>query len=163
MEENLDDATIEYLQRTDERYSYNMFEPEKAMICYLTLPPQTAKWDVRLDRDCDDFYGDSASSMMIDRNSLDLTEEHQRLFARAMSRLALKPSAHPSQLRTTLSATPAVASSSLTRASSSATNGDTLAKEETRKDAKITKRVKALNESQWPKLMCLVNTNCRPY
>ncbi|KAG9581548.1 hypothetical protein KCU77_g11685, partial [Aureobasidium melanogenum] len=150
MDENLDDATIEYLQRTDRRYSQGLFELEKATICYLILPPQTAKWRIHLDRDCDDFSGESARSMLIDRNSLDLTEEHRRLFTRAMSRLAFKPSVHPSQLRATLSAAFSVTGSSSRHAPPPATDKNPPAEEKSRKDAIITNRVKALNEKrQW--------------
>lgn len=163
MHENLDDATVEYLERTDERYSRSLFEPDKTTICYLVLPPRAAKWDIQLDRDCDEYYGASANSMLIDHNSLDLTEAHQRLFARAMSQLALRPSAHPSQLRTILSTSPSIASSSTKQARSSSTNKSTPAEKKAKKDAMITKRVNALNESQWPKLMCLVNTDCYAY
>jgi hypothetical protein len=54
---------------------------------------------------CDYYYGESVSSILVDPNSVALTEEHQRRFARAMLRLALEPSVHPSQLMQEMSVT----------------------------------------------------------
>jgi hypothetical protein len=99
MHEILDSSTAGYLKRNDQHYSYRR-GPEKATICYLVLPSRTAKWETRLDPSCrgsDYYYGESATSMIVDRSSLDLTEKHQRRFARAMLRLALNHQyTHPS-------------------------------------------------------------------
>lgn len=163
MHENLDAYTITYLKGNVERYSHKVACPEKAMICYLILPTQSAQWNVRLDpspRDSGDYYGESASSMLVDRNSHELTEEHQQRFAQAMLRLALKPSAHPSQLYNTLSATSTLDNSSLRQVPLPAANQNVSTEERKKRDAITTKRIKSLNESQWPKLMFLVNTNC---
>ncbi|KAG9518736.1 hypothetical protein KCV07_g5331, partial [Aureobasidium melanogenum] len=164
MHENLDSSTIAYLKGNVERYSHNKAFPEKATICYLVLPTQSAQWKLRLDpisRESGDYFGESASSMLLDRNSLDLTEEHQKRFARVMLRLALKPSVHPSQLYKTLSATSSIGdSSSLRQIPLPAANENASAEAREKKDAITTRRIQALDESQWPKLMFLVSTNC---
>lgn len=163
MHENMDASTITYLKGNVERYSHKVSCPEKATICYLILPTQSAQWNVRLDpysRDSGDYYGESASSMLVDRNSLELTGEHQQRFARAMLRLALKPSAHPSQLYKTLSATSSIGNSSLRQVPLPAAHENISTEERKKRDAITTKRIKFLDESQWPKLMFLVNTDC---
>ncbi|KAH0016090.1 hypothetical protein KCU78_g7975, partial [Aureobasidium melanogenum] len=163
MHENLDASTIAYLKGNVERYSHKVTCPEEATICYLILPTQSAQWKVRLDpisRDSGEYYGESASSMLVDRNSLDLTEGHQKRFAQAMLRLALKPSVHPSQLYKTLSATSFIGNSSLRQFPLPAANEKVSIEERKKRDAITTKRIKSLDESQWPKLMFLVNTDC---
>ncbi|KAI4723420.1 hypothetical protein E4T48_00304 [Aureobasidium sp. EXF-10727] len=166
MHENLDDSTTEYLKSTDRRFARSASDPEKATICYLVLPTQAAQWRVRLDplcRDSGEYSGDSANSVLIDRSLLDLTEEHQRRFARAMLQLALKPSVHPSQLRGALSAASSSSISSslpLRRVPVPPTDTDLSVEEKAKRDAMTTKRIKDLETSQWPKLMFLVNQHC---
>ncbi|KAI4738869.1 hypothetical protein E4T50_10658 [Aureobasidium sp. EXF-12298] len=158
MYENLDTSTIQYLERTDTRYSFGGSETQKATICYLILPSQTAKWDTRLDDSIGDYYGESANSMLVDRSSLDLSEEHQRRFARAMLRLALKPSVHPSQLQKNLSATSTLGKlPSPKQAPISATDKKVSKKENAKRDAVTTSRINNLEQSQWPKLMLLAS------
>ncbi|KAI5196760.1 hypothetical protein E4T42_02390 [Aureobasidium subglaciale] len=166
--ENLSDSTKKYLCDCDERFSKVHSDPEKVAICYLVLPSRSTKWEVRLDpisRESGSYYGESATSMLVDRNSLDLTEEHQQRFARAMSRLALKPSVHPSQLQTTL-----LASCSMTASSPSLMQYPRRAKKEQpsaedieKKHTAITGRIRDMEKTHWPKLMLLVNHNCHEF
>ncbi|KAK6006155.1 hypothetical protein QM012_006565 [Aureobasidium pullulans] len=163
MHENLNTSTIAYLKSNVPRYSYEVTCPEKATICYLILPTQSAQWTVRLDPnsiDSGEYYGESASSMLVDRNSLDLNQEHQKRFARAMLRLGLKPSVHPSQLYKTLSATSSVGDSTFRQVPPPAADKNASTEERKKRDAITTERIRSLNESQWPKLMFLVNTDC---
>jgi hypothetical protein len=159
MQENLDASTIEYMQRTHTRFSFS--EAEKATICYLVLPSRTVKWETRFDassRDSGYYHGESANSMLVDPSSLALTEEHKRRFARAMLRLALQPSVHPSQLQKDLSATSAIDDPpSLKKASLSTSNKKVSKKNIEKKDAIITRRISSLEQSQWPKLMLLTS------
>ncbi|KAH0359889.1 hypothetical protein KCU65_g9716, partial [Aureobasidium melanogenum] len=163
MHENLDTTTTEYLKRT-KRFSHTMFDPQQATICYLILPTRAAQWGARVDPDCGfsgDLFGFSANSMLVDSDSLSLTEERQRRFARVMLRLALKPSVHPSQLRAALSAAPAISSSSspLRQVPFPTTDGNLSVKEKAKRDAATKKRIKDLEASHWPKLMLLVDQN----
>ncbi|KAG9630540.1 hypothetical protein KCU95_g12475, partial [Aureobasidium melanogenum] len=163
MHENLDTPTIEYLKRT-KRFSHKMGNPERATICYLILPTRAAQWGTRIDPECGfsgDLFGSSANSMLVDCSSLSLTEEHQRRFARAMLRLALKPSGHPSQLRGALSAASAMSTSSspLRQVPFPTTDGDLFVEEKTKRDTATKKRIKDLEASHWPKLMLLVDQN----
>jgi hypothetical protein len=162
MHENLDDDTIEYLDTTHTRYSNGDSPTQKATICYLVLPSRTAQWGTRLDADCIDndyLCGESGSSMLVDRSSLDLTAEHQRRFARAMMRLALKPSVHPSQLQQNLSATPTLddptSPKNAPHSTSNKKNTKSSKKGNSKKDDATTRRIKNLEQSHWPKLMLL--------
>jgi hypothetical protein len=162
MHENLDADTIEYLNRTDTRHARGGSATEKATICYLVLPSQTAQWKTRLDADCIDsdyFYGQSGSSMLVDRSSLDLTAEHQRRFVRAMMQLALKPSVHPSQLQNNLSATPTLDDPPSPKKVAQSTpikkNKKVSKKGSSKKDKITARRINNLEQSQWPKLMLL--------
>jgi hypothetical protein len=163
MHETLDPSTVEYLKSTEDRYSYRS-EPEKVTVCYLILPSRTAHWETLLDpalADCGRYQGVSASSMLVDRSSLDLTSEHQRRFARAMLRLALKPSVHPSQLQDNLSAASTIGNSpSLKPSPRPASNKEVSGKDEIDPDTVTTKRIKDLEQSQWPKLMLLASHSC---
>ncbi|CAD0097861.1 unnamed protein product [Aureobasidium mustum] len=157
-------STTEYLNRTDKRYKIAASDPEKATICYLVLPTQAAQWEVQLDPMCsstDSVFGSSASSILVDRNSMSLTEDHQRRFARALLHLGLKPSVHPSQLRGALSATSTVSNSSTPsrQVPFPTTNQNVSFEEKTKRDAATTERIKGLEKSQWPKLMLLVDHN----
>lgn len=158
MHEILDSDTTKYLKRTNQRYHFRS-GPEKATICYLVLPYQNALWETHFDPMCegsDCYYGESATSMLVDRSSLNLTEEHQRRFARAMRRLALKPSVHPSQLQDVLSATSAISyCPSPEQTTSSASNKDLPEKGNEEEDLATTRRINNLEQSQWPKLMLL--------
>ncbi|KAH0274306.1 hypothetical protein KCU91_g5350, partial [Aureobasidium melanogenum] len=163
MHENLDTTTTEYLKRI-KRFSHTMCDPQKATICYLILPTRAAQWGTRIGPDygfSGDFSGSSANSMLVDSDSLSLTEERQRRFARVMLRLALKPSVHPSQLRGALSAAPAISSSSspLRQLPFPTTDGNLSVKEKTKRNAATKKRIKDLEASHWPKLMLLVDQN----
>jgi hypothetical protein len=159
MYENLDASTIKYLERTDDRYSKGMSETTKATICYLTLPSQSARWATQPKEspegdDC--YHAESASSMLVDRSSLDLTDEHRRRFARAMLRLALKPSVHPSQLQKSLSAASTI--NNLSPPQQSSTPNKDLSEEEiAKREIVTTRRITQLEQSQWPKLMLLAS------
>jgi hypothetical protein len=161
MHENLDADTIKYLERTDSRYTSGGSDTEKATICYLTLPSRTAQWETRLDsasRDSGYYHGESASSMLVDPSSLTLTEGHQRRFARAMLRLALQPSVHPSQLQKDLSATSTIGGPpSPTKVSLSTSNTGGSRKDNAKEDTVTTSRINNLEQSQWPKLMLLAS------
>lgn len=158
MHEILDSPTADYMKRNDRHYSYRR-GPDKATICYLVLPSRTAKWETRLDPLCrgfDYYYGKSATSMIVDRNSLDLTEKNQRRFARAMLRLALKPSVHPSQLQQELSATSTIDNSLLPKQiPRPGSNKEVSEKEKEVRDLATTRRINDAEQSQWPKLMLL--------
>lgn len=158
MHETLNTSTINYLKRTNTCYS-SRTRPEKATICYLVLPSRNAQWETRFDEMSEDlgyYHGESAISMLVDRNSLYLTEEHQRRFARAMRRLALKPSVHPSQLQKDISANSTIGnSSSPERTSLSAPTKRGSPQDNARKDVVTSRRIEDLEQSQWPKLMLL--------
>ena len=163
MHENLDPSITEYLTRTDKRYSHRSSYPEKTTICYLALPTRTAHWKVRPDPMCrpleDRCFGNSASSMLLDRDSMSLTEKDKQRFTQALKQLALKASVHPSQLRETLSAASATRSTSLssTQVPLSASDQNVSAEEKTEGDEAIKKHIKDLETSTWPKLMLLVS------
>ncbi|KAL2029653.1 hypothetical protein VTO58DRAFT_108845 [Aureobasidium pullulans] len=118
-QENLDETAADYLMSHDKAFAKSYREFYQATICYLVIPSKAARWKARLDPillDSGEIFGESTNSMLLDRNSLDPTEEHQQRFARAMRQLALKPSVHPSQLQTAMSAAPPInASSPLTQ------------------------------------------------
>ena len=159
MHEILDSSTSAYLKRNNQRYSFRS-GPEKATICYLVLPSQNASWETHFDPMCegsDYYHGESATSMLVDRSSLSLTEEHQRRFARAMRRLALKPSVHPSQLQQKLSAVANGPSLETTPPVASAPSKVLSEKENEVRDVATKRRIKDLEQSQWPKLMLLSN------
>ena len=156
MHEYLDTSTKEYLERSCGRCFSS--EDGKAVICYLTLPCQTAEWDTRLDSGCGDsgyYYGRSATSMLIDCNSFHLIEEHRRRFARAMLRLGLRPSVHPSQLQKNLSAISTNSKSSSSKRAPLVTPSEGESRKE--KEDAVTKRISDLEQSQWPKLMLLAS------
>lgn len=158
MHEILDCATAGYIKRHDPRYHFRS-SPEKATICYLILPSQNARWEANLDEDSANagyYHSESATSILVNRSSLDLTEEHQRRFARAMRKLALKPSVHPSQLQQELFATSTTGSRpSLKQGPHSASSKNVSEKHNEVRDHATTKRIKDLEQSQWPKLMLL--------
>ncbi|THY48373.1 hypothetical protein D6C98_06761 [Aureobasidium pullulans] len=161
MQETLDETVAGYLMSHDKAFFRSDRELQQATICYLVIPSKAARWKVRLDpmsMDSCDYFGESANSMLLDRNSLDPTEEHQQRFARAMRQLALKPSVHPSQLQTALSAAPPInASSPLTQTTVHKAIKKKSEKEVKKRDAAMTNRIRDLEQSQWPKLMFLVN------
>ncbi|KAH0293245.1 hypothetical protein M436DRAFT_81144 [Aureobasidium namibiae CBS 147.97] len=158
MHETLDSSTIKYLQRTDTRYS-SRSRPEKTTICLLVLPSRNAQWKTRLDESSEDFeyyHGESVISMLVDRKSLNLTDKHQRRFARALCRLALEPSVHPSQFQKELSANSTIDNPwSLEQTSLSALTKKGSEQDNAQRDAVTTRRIKDLEQSQWPKLMFL--------
>jgi hypothetical protein len=158
MHEILDSSAAQYLKKNDKRYYYRA-EPEKATICYLILPSRTGQWETRCDeesRNSGYYHGQSASSMLVDPSSVNLTEEHKRRFARVMLRLNLKPSVHPSQLKQGLSATSTVGnSSSQKKVPRSALNKDVSGEDKAPSDSATKKRINNLEQSQWPKLMLL--------
>lgn len=166
MHEVLDASTAGYLKRNDELYAYGN-QPEKATICYLVLPPRTAQWETRCDEESKNsgyYHGESASSVLVDPNSLVLSEEHQRRFARAMLQLTLEPSVHPSQLKQEMSATSTIgASSSPKKTPSPAYNKDSSEEEKAARDSVIRKRISSLEQSQWPKLMLLTSQTYSAY
>jgi hypothetical protein len=158
MHEVLDPSTVQYLRRNNKRYAYRP-APEKATICHLVLPTRTAQWKARLDPDCsmsDYYYGESGSSILVDPNSVAVTEEHQRRFARAMLRLALRPSVHPSQLMQEMSVISTIGNSSPSKeVPRPAPNKDMSEEEKAMRDSVTKTRINDLEQSQWPKLMLL--------
>lgn len=169
MHEILDFSTSAYLKRNNQRYSFRS-RPQKATICYVVLPSQNAQWKTLFDPMCEDsdyYHGESSTSMLVDRSSLNLTQEHQRRFARAMRKLGLKPSVHPSQLQQELSATSAVDNGLPLEGSprsASASSKDESGEENDVRDVATKRRIKDLEQSQWPKLMLLSNqTYSDPY
>ncbi|OBW69708.1 MAG: Exoribonuclease family protein [Aureobasidium pullulans] len=160
-QETLDETAADYLMSHDKAFAKSYREFHQATICYLVIPSKAARWKARLDPillDSGEIFGESTNSMLLDRNSLDPTEEHQQRFARAMRQLALKPSVHPSQLQTALSAAPPInASSPLTQTTVHRIIEKKSDEEVKKRDAAMTKRIRDLEQSQWPKLMFLVN------
>lgn len=160
-QENLDETAADYLMSHDKAFAKSYRELHQATICYLVIPSKAARWKARLDPillDSGEIFGESTNSMLLDRNSLDPTEEHQQRFARAMRQLALKPSVHPSQLQTALSAAPPInASSPLTQTTVHRIIEKKSDEEVKKRDAAMTKWIRDLEQSQWPKLMFLVN------
>jgi hypothetical protein len=157
--EVLDPSTVQYLKRNNERYASRP-APEKATICHLVLPTRTAQWKTRLDPDCsmsDYYHGESGSSILVDPNSVALTEEHQRRFARAMLRLDLRPSVHPSQLMQEISVTSTIGSIPSSKAIPHYTPIKDMSEDEedAMRDRVIKMRLNDLEQSQWPKLMLL--------
>ncbi|THY33935.1 hypothetical protein D6D01_02126 [Aureobasidium pullulans] len=166
-QENLDETAADYLMSHDRAFVRSYREFHQATICYLVIPSKAARWKVRLDPtslDSGEIFGESTNSMLLDRNSLDPTEERQQRFARAMRQLALKPSVHTSQLRTALSAAPPInASSPLTQTTVPRIIEKKSAEEVKKRDAAMTNRIRDLEQSQWSKLMLLVNHVCSAY
>ncbi|THX52019.1 hypothetical protein D6D06_07013 [Aureobasidium pullulans] len=163
MQENLDRQTTCYLKDYEKLFSETYSELQQATICYLVIPTQTAQWNMRFNSlfGPNERFGESANSMLLDRNSLDPTEEHQQRFARAMRQLGLKPSVHPSQLQTALSAAPPItASSSLRQTTVHKVIMKKSDEEVEKKHAAINKRIRDLEQSQWPKLMLLFSQVC---
>lgn len=153
MHGNLDPSIIKYLERSDKRHSSGGPETEKATICYLILPSSTEQWETRPDKTCEHSeycWGESATSILVDRSSLALTDAQQRRFTRAMRRLDLKPSVHPSQLQK-------APSGSSTTGAPASVGKSVSEEEETKEDSVITKRIKDLQQSEWPKLMLLAS------
>ncbi|THY11734.1 hypothetical protein D6D02_05591 [Aureobasidium pullulans] len=166
-QENLDETAADYLKSHDKAFAKSYTDFYQATICYLVIPSKAARWKVRLDPtllDSGEIFAESTNSMLLDRNSLDPTEERQQRFARAMRQLALKPSVHPSQLKTALSAAPPInASSPLTQTTARRVIEKKSAEEVKKRDAAMTNRIRDLEQSQWPKLMLLVNHVCSAY
>lgn len=163
-QENLDETAADYLMSHDKAFAKSYRELHQATICYLVIPSKAARWKARLDPillDSGEIFGESTNSMLLDRNSLDPTEEHQQRFARAMRQLGLKPSVHPSQLQTALSAAPPItASSSLRQTTVHKVIMKKSDEEVEKKYAAINKRIRDLEQSQWPKLMLLFSQVC---
>jgi hypothetical protein len=160
--ENLSKHSANYLRNNVKRFSHPRSNPKQATICYLAMPTQAAQWSVLLAppfSEGDSYYGESANAMLVDHASLISTEARRQRFARAMRRLALKPSVHPSQFKHMLSAEiPGARSSELRQMPFRQAKEKLLSTEETaRMDAATTKRIHDLEMSEWPKLMLLVD------